>query len=94
MVPTPARDPWRSAPPGPVLEHRVQPLQLPGDTGGVPEPVLPQLGQLVLQHRAAHLQQQPLALVQHLVELVLLLRQTALQALGGEWVFQMDQRSF
>lgn len=68
--------------PGPVLEHGVQPLQLLGDLGGVAEPVFPQQGELAVQGRAAHHQQQTLALLQHLVQLVLVLRQAALQTLG------------
>lgn len=41
-----------------------------------------QLGQLLLQVRAAHRQKEPLALLQDLIELRLMLRQTSLQPLA------------
>lgn len=64
-----------------MLENGLQALQLLIDFAGVVEPVFSQQRQLVLQGRATHRQQQVFALVQHLVELVLVLRQLPLQTL-------------
>ncbi len=56
-------------------------MQLLVDLGGGGEPVLSQLGQLVLQVRTANGQKEPLALLQDLVQLGLMLCQVGLQTL-------------
>lgn len=53
-------------------------MQLLVDLGGGREPVIPQLGQLVLQVRTADRQEKPLARLQELVQLRLMLRQAGL----------------